>query len=109
MIPSVYFSGTDQCSTPGIVCSNDVALVWIKLNSNAQQLGNIVGFNGYGWNGYSWATPQSSGLPLPTGTPASSMLTQLGYPQAFDSGTRAQIGLAATYVSKDAGVKNIVR
>lgn len=107
MIPNVYFSGTDECTVAGVVCSNDLAVVWIQQRSN-QQLGNIVGWNGYAWNGYSWATPQSS-FGFPSGTPASSLLTQLGYPVAFDSGRRAQISIAATYISSNNNVRNIIR
>jgi V8-like Glu-specific endopeptidase len=67
-----YFRGTDSCSTRGIVCANDVAI--IVLNSqNGSYPGTRTGWYGYGWNGWGFVNNTTH-------------LTQIGYPVCLDNG-----------------------
>jgi Trypsin len=68
-----YFNGTDSCAVPGVVCTNDVALLTLNSQAGAYP-GPKTGYLGYGVNGYSY---NSSGQAL---------ITQLGYPVALDAG-----------------------
>lgn len=56
-IPFPYYNGSDTCAKngPGIVCSNDLALVWLKPGGNTsppQQAGERLGYNAYGFNNW---------------------------------------------------------
>ena len=56
-VPQTYYNGNDTCARngPGIVCSNDVALVWLKPGGNTsppQQAGERLGYNAYGFNNW---------------------------------------------------------
>ena len=56
-VPLTYYSGNDTCAKngPGIVCSNDLALVWLKPGGNTspqQQAGERLGYNAYGFNNW---------------------------------------------------------
>ncbi|MUL37331.1 trypsin-like serine peptidase [Gloeocapsopsis dulcis] len=90
LIPSVYFNGTDTCTQTGVICNNDIALVALDNNSLGQQVGNRVGWFGYGWNGYSYAIPTGTYQNV-FGNKLFASITQLGYPASFDSGLRMQI------------------
>jgi V8-like Glu-specific endopeptidase len=81
-----YFNGTDTCSTPGIVCKNDIAVLRVAPQAGAYP-GNATGWYGYGWNGYGF-------------TPANlALFNQLGYPVALDSGLRMQRTDSQAFVS----------
>jgi len=86
-IPTVYLNGTDVCTTRGIVCNNDVAVVLLKKNSNNQYPFAIpqIGYYGYGWNGYGFRPEGSVGT-------RKGMITQLGYPGGLDNGMLMQRG-----------------
>lgn len=56
-VPSSYYNGIDTCARngPGVVCSNDLALVWLKPGGNTsppQQAGERLGYNAYGFNNW---------------------------------------------------------
>ena len=68
-----YFNGTDSCSTRGVVCQNDVAVIRLNPQGGAYP-GPRTGTLGYGVNGYSY---NRSGQVL---------IKQLGYPVALDRG-----------------------
>lgn len=94
----------------GVSVNNDVALVWLGPNSSGKQVSDAVGgYFGYRVNAWGFSAP-TPGFGFPA-APASSMLTQFGYPFAFDSGNRMQIGHAATYVmtSSNSLLKNYIR
>lgn len=93
LIPTVYFNGTDTCSTRGVVCNNDIALVALGNNSAGQQAGDRAGYYGYGWNNFGFATPASSFQSV-FGNKPFVALTQLGYPGSHDSGGKMQINTA---------------
>lgn len=111
MVPTPYYDGTDtsMAGSTGVVVNNDVALVWLKPNSANQQVGDLLGYFGWGNNGWSFSAP-AAGWGIPT-APATGMLTQFGYPAAFDSGTRMQISNAATYTlsNSNANLRNMIR
>ena len=106
-VPASYYYGSDTClgAARGIVCNNDLALVWLKPGGNTsppQQAGARLGYNAYGFNNYGMVAP--SGLGGVTGQTfaqtfggvPTAAVTQLGYPVAFDGGSTMQIGNAAT-------------
>jgi V8-like Glu-specific endopeptidase len=78
-IPSVYFNGTDVCTTYGIVCENDIALVVLAKNAAGLYPGQVRGVATY--NTYYSTEPYVSF----SGRTAT-QITQLGYPVAFESG-----------------------
>jgi len=85
--PTVYVNGTDVCSTRGIACNNDVAVIILAKNSSGQYPSAIsqIGYYSYGYNGYGSRTEGSSGTKR-------SMITQLGYPGGLDNGRLMQRG-----------------
>ena len=86
-VPTVYANGTDVCSTKGVSCNNDVAIILLKKNSNNVYPGSVsqIGYYGYGWNGYGFRAEGSSGT-------LRAMITQLGYPSGLDSAGLMQRG-----------------
>ena len=68
-----------------MVCNNDVAVVVLQHRGGEHAATTLGGTYLYGWNGYGFAPPS------PTfGNAELAAITQLGYPQAFDSGERMQ-------------------
>lgn len=75
-VPSIltsYYNGTDPCSTAGIVCKNDIAVLRLTAKSGSYP-GTSTGWYGYGWNGYGFT---SGGI---------THITQIGYPNCLDNG-----------------------
>lgn len=68
-----YLRGRDNCSTPGVVCANDIGVVRLRPQ-NGRFAGQSTGFYGYGINGFGFAA-------------GTSHITQLGYPGCLDNGT----------------------
>jgi V8-like Glu-specific endopeptidase len=76
-IPKVYFEGTDICSpnAPGVVCTNDIAVVVLKKNAN-QSIANLTGKFGFKSDGYGYGNLWGKSV---------TQITQLGYPaQNYD-------------------------
>ena len=78
IIAPSYYSGTDSCSTKGVACSNDIAVMVMAPDANGRLPGNLLGWYSYAWDGYSFV--QSFG------NASLASITQLGYPIAFDGG-----------------------
>ncbi|NOT56813.1 MAG: trypsin-like serine protease [Deltaproteobacteria bacterium] len=73
IVMTSYFAGTDSCSTPGIVCANDVAV--IRLTAQAAAFpGTRTGWYGYGFGGYGFTPSRINHI------------TQIGYPVCLDNG-----------------------
>lgn len=71
-----YLTGTASCAQPGVVCTNDIAV--IKLAPQAgKYAGNYTGWFGYAWNGYGFVQGKTQ-------------ITQLGYPTSHDGGELMQ-------------------
>lgn len=71
-----YINGTASCAQPGVVCTNDIAV--IKLAPQAgQYAGDYTGWFGYGWNNYGFVDGKTQ-------------VTQLGYPTSHDKGELMQ-------------------
>jgi len=67
-----YYNGSDPCSSPGVVCRNDVAVLILNTQGGGYP-GTATGWYGYGWDGFSF----TGGL---------THVTQIGYPNCLDSG-----------------------
>jgi hypothetical protein len=82
-ILSQYYNGTDTCrsASVGIVCNNDIAIIVLEIKSGLYA-GNHVGWYAWGWNG--WGFVVSSFI----GNQFAGQITQLGYPQAIDTGVQ---------------------
>jgi V8-like Glu-specific endopeptidase len=81
-VPTVYANGTDTCTTAGVVCANDVAIVVLNTGPapfTGQHIASVVGRYGYYSNNDGYASFLGK---------QAVQLTQLGYPQAFESGLR---------------------
>jgi hypothetical protein len=79
-VPGVYASGTDTCTTAGVVCANDVAIVVLNTGPTGwlgKQIAEVVGRYRHYKN--------SEGYVSFLGKQAV-QLTQLGYPVAFEGG-----------------------
>lgn len=80
--PFSYLAGTDPCDpdSPGVVCENDVAAILLD-KKQGYFCGERTGYYAVGTDGYSsfYNTRVEEVL---------TQVTQLGYPEAFDSGTR---------------------
>jgi V8-like Glu-specific endopeptidase len=77
IVPMVYANGTDVCTTFGIVCQNDVAVVVLEQQSGQ----NLIEFTKYKYN---WRDNDYSYTNFLGETAA--QITELGYPAAFDGG-----------------------
>jgi V8-like Glu-specific endopeptidase len=71
-IKTSYFDGTDTCSTAGVVCANDVAVIILNAQSGTYP-GTTAGWLGYGWDGWGFVNHITH-------------LTQIGYPVCLDNG-----------------------
>jgi hypothetical protein len=100
-ILSTYYNGTDVCTQRGVICNDDMATLLVTPK-NGVYAGQVVGFYGYGWNGPSYV--KSSAL----GNATVVQLTQLGYPQAFDSGLQMQRNDAVGWYYTSGSLKNTV-
>ena len=67
-----YFNGTDPCSTYGVVCQNDVALITLSTQAGTYP-GTSTGWYAYGWDGYGFVNNTTH-------------ITQIGYPVCLDNG-----------------------
>lgn len=94
-----YLAGTESCAVAGVVCPNDVAVIRLAPKKNATlgtyYAGNRTGWYGYGWNGYGYTGAFGGTV---------SHISQLGYPQAIDSGKIMQRNDSMGYV--DAGLSS---
>jgi hypothetical protein len=104
LIPTPYYNGTDTCTTTGVVCNNDIALVALQNNSRGQQAGDRVGYFGYAWNDYGFeaADPFFAGV---MGSEPLAAITQLGYPGSHDGGLKLQVNNSRGGLNKT-GVEN---
>lgn len=71
-IKTSYYNGTDSCSTAGVVCANDVAVMVLRQQSGAYA-GTSTGWYGYGWDGFGFVNNTTH-------------LTQIGYPVCLNNG-----------------------
>ncbi len=85
-VMTAYFNGTDVCTTTGVVCKNDVAVLTLVPQSGVYA-GASTGWFGYGWNGYGFNSVNQA------------LITQLGYPVALDSGALMERTDSQGYVS----------
>jgi V8-like Glu-specific endopeptidase len=76
-VKTSYFNGTDNCSTAGVVCENDVAILVARPKAKVYP-GTKTGWLGYGWNGYGFAPGDIA------------LINQLGYPVSHDAGLKMQ-------------------
>ncbi|GBF91261.1 hypothetical protein Rsub_03581 [Raphidocelis subcapitata] len=113
-IPSAYAQGTDTCQVPGVVCSNDVAVVWLGVNSAGQQAFQAAGnryFN-YMVNAFE-ATAQSRPGESSVVVPKYLAISQLGYPGSWDGAGKMQMsnspGFQLNQAVNGKTMKNIVR
>jgi len=79
--PPSYKYGTDTCSTQGIVCNNDLAVLVLNKNGSGQYPYSSpqISYYGYGSNGYGFVTQAG------TSGQGNGQITQLGYPCGLDN------------------------
>ncbi|GBF91331.1 hypothetical protein Rsub_03651 [Raphidocelis subcapitata] len=115
MVPPSYTKRTDTCVTDalGVVCANDVALVWLDLN-NGKQAFQVAGNRYYNYlvNAFEATTAPAAGFAGVT-VPKYLAITQLGYPYNWDSGRKMQMSNSPGFQLNTAvgtkTVKSIVR
>lgn len=73
LVMTSYFNGTDPCTTAGVVCQNDVAVLRVTPQAGAYP-GTATGWYGYGWNSYGFNASKMTHI------------TQIGYPDCLDNG-----------------------
>ena len=76
-IPSVYYNGNDTCTSPGVVCENDIAIVVIDNKKGIAD--KLKGHFNYAVDDYSYIAFMDGEC---------TQITQLGYPVALDGGVR---------------------
>ncbi|GBF91319.1 hypothetical protein Rsub_03639 [Raphidocelis subcapitata] len=93
VVSNTYLQGTDTCEpgANGIVCSNDLAVIWLNLN-NGKQAYEAVGKKYYSYitNAFEATTAPVAGFASVT-VPKYLAITQLGYPAAWDAGGKMQM------------------
>ena len=77
-IPAVYWDGTDVCTTSGVICENDVAVLVVN-QLNGKNIQNVTGKYNYKSNNYGYKSFLGE---------MATQITQFGYPVAHDSGYR---------------------
>ncbi|GBF91321.1 hypothetical protein Rsub_03641 [Raphidocelis subcapitata] len=115
VVATSYLQGTDTCEpgAEGIVCSNDLALIWLNLNNGKQafQSANNLYYN-YVVNGFEATTAPVDGFASVT-VPKYLAMTQLGYPAAWDAGGKMQLstspGFPLNVAVNGKTMKNVVR
>ncbi|NNC98601.1 MAG: trypsin-like serine protease [Gammaproteobacteria bacterium] len=83
-VPQPYYDGTDVCTTAGVVCENDIAIVLMADNGGVaigDAIGGQVSTYGTAQNGYSYTSFLGE---------QATHVTQLGYPGSFDSAQQMQ-------------------
>lgn len=98
-IPSPYYNGTDTCTTRGVVCNNDIAVI-VLWPVGGVMPGNRLGWYRYGWNGYSFVTSPVFG------NRHMAQISQLGYPVSHDGGYQMQRTDAAGVYYTSGNLKN---
>lgn len=73
IVMTSYFAGTDPCTTAGVVCANDVAVIRLTAQAGAFP-GTAAGWYGYGFNGFGFTASRLTHI------------TQIGYPVCLDNG-----------------------
>ena len=68
-----YLNGTDSCTVDGVVCQNDIAVLFLKPQAGAYP-GTSTGWYGYAGDGYGFT---AGGL---------TQITQTGYPGCLNNG-----------------------
>jgi V8-like Glu-specific endopeptidase len=88
-----YYNGSDPCyaGAPGVVCTNDVAVLVMNDNGGAR-IGNVTGWYGYGYNGYGYTSALGLGKTV-------NQNTQNGYPVGLDNGLLMQRNDSLTYIA----------
>lgn len=76
-VMTAYYNGADSCSTAGIVCRNDIAVLTVASKSGVYP-GTSTGWYGYGYNGYGFSATNLA------------LINQLGYPASHAAGLRMQ-------------------
>lgn len=71
-----YLDGTANCAQPGVVCTNDIAVIKLAPQSG-KYVGHYTGWFGYAWNSYGFIEGKTQ-------------VTQLGYPSSHDGGELMQ-------------------
>lgn len=71
-----YLTGTASCAQPGVVCTNDIAVIKLAPQ-NGKYAGHYTGWFGYAWNNYGFVEGKTQ-------------VTQLGYPSSHDGGELMQ-------------------
>lgn len=90
-----YYAGTDSCSTAGVVCRNDVAVIALNPVGSVYP-GTRTGWFGYGWNGYGFTAGNIA------------LITQLGYPVALDSGALMERTDSQGFVSSSSANNTVI-
>jgi V8-like Glu-specific endopeptidase len=83
-----YLNGTDPCSSPGVVCQNDIAVLVVRPRGGGYP-GRTTGWLGYGWDGYGFTTALNPNVAL---------IHQLGYPTSHDFGLKMQRTDSQAYI-----------
>ncbi|MFI0398845.1 MAG: trypsin-like serine peptidase [Thiolinea sp.] len=71
-----YLNGSADCAQPGVVCTNDLAVIKLAPQ-RGKYPGHSTGWFGYAWNGYGVVEGKTQ-------------ITQLGYPVSHDGGEMMQ-------------------
>ncbi|HPY40977.1 MAG TPA: trypsin-like serine protease [Thiolinea sp.] len=71
-----YLKGTASCAQPGVVCTNDIAIIKLAPQGG-KYAGHYTGWFSYAWNGYGVVSGKTQ-------------ITQLGYPSSHDGGELMQ-------------------
>lgn len=89
-----YLNGSASCAQPGVVCTNDIAV--IKLAPKAgKYAGQQTGWFGYAWNGFGFVEGKTQ-------------ITQLGYPSSHDGGELMQRTDAGGQVFADVSNNTVI-
>jgi V8-like Glu-specific endopeptidase len=93
-VKTAYMNGTDNCAQYGVICADDVAIL-ILNPQNGAYVGSRTGWYAYGWNGFGFY----NGL---------TQITQIGYPQCLDNGTRMERNDSQGFVSATRSSNTII-
>ncbi len=96
---SSYVNGSDPCSSAGVVCQDDVAVLVLQPQSGSYP-GTHTGWYGYGTDGYGFTAG------------ALTQVTQIGYPMCLDNGSYPErndsLGFTSTPNSNDTVIGSLM-
>ena len=98
IVPTSYYTGTDRCSTKGVICDNDVAVL-VMTPQAGKNVGDSTGWYGFGYGGFGFTSFLNN---------TSALMTQIGYPVSLDSGVIQERNESLAYTNSNGSYQQLI-